>query len=351
MSHENEALCPGKSDVEPSSQPPIPGCASPRFVFRDFVHEFAGPPFIATTRRHRAPAPRMVELREGRRIAFAEYGDPDGIPVIFCHGWPASRLQAGLLHSAACDLGARIIAPDRPGVGWSPAQPGRTLTDWPKLLGEMADRLGLGEFRVLGVSGGGPYALAAAWGLPERVQVASVVCSAPPLAEREDTHHLNPVYRWLLRTQRRRPKVLRWLFHAVRPLARVHPPLWVRPWMLRKLPAAEAETLADREIFETCFRNYRESWRGGADGLYGDGAIFAQPWGFPLHEIRVHVRLWHGVQDRNFACELAREMAAQLPNCEPRFVENEAHYSLAIRHRRSILADLLSCEESASAEC
>ena len=281
---------------------------------------------------------------------MAEYGDPHGIPVIFCHGWPASRLQAGLLHEHASALGARIIAPDRPGVGYSPAQPGRTLTDWPLLLGEMADRLGLDEFRVLGVSGGGPYALAAAWGLPKRIPVVAVVVQRPPSARaQEHPPSINPAYRWLLQIQHRRPKILRWLFRAARPLARMHPPVWMRPWMLRKLPAAEAETLADQEIFETCFRNYRESWRGGADGLYGDGAIFAQPWGFPLHDIRVHVRLWHGIQDRNFACELAREMAAQLPNCAPRFVENEAHYSLAIRHRRrAILADLLEWEKPSS---
>jgi pimeloyl-ACP methyl ester carboxylesterase len=312
-------------------------------VFGRSVHEFAGPPFTASAKENQAVAPQIIGLSGGRKVAIAEYGDPDGIPVIFCHGWPASRLQAGLLHEDACELGARIIAPDRPGVGYSPAQPGRTLTDWPQLLDEMADRLGLGEFRVLGVSGGGPYALAAGWGLPERIPVISVVCSAPQLAEREDTSHLNPAYQWLLRTQQRRPAVLRWLFRAARPLARVHPPLWVRPWMLRKLPPPEAETLADREIFETCFRNYRESWRGGADGLYGDGAIFAQPWGFPLNEVRVHVRLWHGMEDRNFAWELADEMAAQLPDCETRFIENEAHYSLAIRHRRAILADLLAC--------
>jgi pimeloyl-ACP methyl ester carboxylesterase len=313
-------------------------------VFRAGVRELAGPPRFAPSVAQRVPPPKIVDLKEERRIAFAEYGDPDGVPVIFCHGWPASRLQAGLLHNDARALGARIIAPDRPGVGYSPAQPGRTLTDWPQLLGELADHLEIDEFRVLGVSGGGPYALAAAWGLPDRIPAISVVCGAPPLAEREDTQHLNPAYQWLLRTQRRRPQVLRWLFRAARPLARVHPPMWVRPWMLRRLPTAEAETLGDHEIFETCFRNYRESWRGGADGLYGDGAIFAQPWGFPLDDIRVHVRLWHGVEDRNFDCELAREMAAQLPNCEARFLENEAHYSLAIRHRRAILADLLEAD-------
>jgi len=312
-------------------------------VFRERVPETVGSTYTAPGNGRRTPAPRIVALSHGRRIAVAEYGNPDGIPVIFCHGWPASRLQAGLLHDDACELGARIIAPDRPGVGFSPAQPGRTLTDWPKLLGEMADAIGLAEFRVLGVSGGGPYALAAAWGLPERIPAVAVVCSAPPLAERKDTRHLNPAYRWLLRTQRVRPSVLRWLFRAARPLARVRPPLWLRPWMLRKLPTPEAETLADRMIFETCFHNYRESWRGGADGLYGDGVIFTKPWGFPLHEVRVPVRLWHGMQDRNFAWELAQEMVAQLPNCTPRYLENEAHYSLAIRHRRAILADLLAC--------
>jgi pimeloyl-ACP methyl ester carboxylesterase len=307
-------------------------------VFRRCVPEIVGPSPAAPP----APTPRLLDLPLGRKVAIAEYGLPDGVPVIFCHGWPASRLQGALLHEDACALGARIIAPDRPGVGYSPAQPGRTLKDWPKLLDDLANTLGLEKFRVLGVSGGGPYALAAAWGLPERIPVVSVACSAPPLAERENMRLLNPGYQWLLRTQRLQPGVLRWLFRVARPLARVRPPMWVRPWMLRMLPTAEAETLADDEIFETCFHNYRESWRGGADGLYGDGAIFAEPWGFPLADVRVPVRLWHGKQDRNFDWELAREMAAQLPICETHFLDNEAHYSLAIRHRRDILADLLA---------
>ncbi len=54
------------------------------------------------------------------------------------------------------------------------------------------------------------------------------------------------------------------------------------------------------------------------------------------------VRLWHGKQDRNFAWELSQELARRLPNCHPRFLDDEAHYSLAIRRRREILADLLA---------
>lgn len=298
---------------------------------------------VANGRRNHIEA-QLLSLPSGRSVAYAEYGDPDGRPVFFCHGWPASRLQAGLLHEHAVELGARIIAPDRPGVGYSPSHPGRTLRDWPGLLDEIADALELDRFHVLGVSGGGPYALAAAWGLPQRIPAVSVVCGAPPLAESADPSLLNPAYQWLLRTHQNRPRTLRWLFRAARPFSRVRPPGWVRPWLLRKLPPAEAETLADDHIFETCFHNYRESWRGGADGLYGDAAIYADPWGFALEDIRVPVQLWHGKQDRNFAWELSREIASRLPSCIPRFIEDEAHYSLAIRRRREILAALLAAE-------
>jgi pimeloyl-ACP methyl ester carboxylesterase len=313
-------------------------------VFLDFVLISNGNPMAAKSPRNRVE-PQILSLPSGRSVAFAEYGDPEGRPVFFCHGWPASRLQAGLLNEHAVELGARIIAPDRPGVGYSPSHPGRTLRDWPGLLDEMADALELDRFHVLGVSGGGPYALAAAWGLPNRIPAVSVVCGAPPLAESSDPSLLNPAYQWLLRTHQNRPRTLRWLFRAARPFSRVRPPDWIRPWLLRKLPRAEAETLADNHIFETCFHNYRESWRGGADGLYGDAAIYAAPWGFPLEDIQVPVQLWHGKQDRNFAWELSREIADRLPNCTPRFLEGEAHYSLAIRRRREILAALLAADE------
>jgi len=71
-----------------------------------------------------------------------------------------------------------------------------------------------------------------------------------------------------------------------------------------------------------------------------DAEIYARPWGFPLEQVRVPVRLWHGKSDRTFAFRLAQAMAARLPNCEARFVENAGHYSLPIRQIHEILADL-----------
>ena len=73
-----------------------------------------------------------------------------------------------------------------------------------------------------------------------------------------------------------------------------------------------------------------------------DGQIYAEPWEFPLEDIRVPVRLWHGTQDRAFSVHLAEEVAKRLPNCKARFINNAGHYSLPIRHVRDILADLIS---------
>ena len=72
-----------------------------------------------------------------------------------------------------------------------------------------------------------------------------------------------------------------------------------------------------------------------------DAQIYAQPWGFPIEEVRVPVRLWHGNQDRAFSARLAEDIANRLPNCEARFVDGAGHYSLPIRYMRQILQDLI----------
>ena len=88
----------------------------------------------------------MIPLRDeifirenGERVAFSEYGDTSGEPVMFCHGWPSSRLMAQFTHDAARELGVRIISPDRPGIADSSFVAQRKLLDWPPLASELAD--------------------------------------------------------------------------------------------------------------------------------------------------------------------------------------------------------------------
>lgn len=116
-------------------------------------------------------------LADGRDLEYVEFGDPDGQPVVYFHGTPGTAGSAALLDDAAGRRQVRLLAFSRPGYG-------RSTTSAPGLacvgrdVGELASALGIEEFSVFGTSGGGPFALATAAVLPDRV--ARVIVAAGP---------------------------------------------------------------------------------------------------------------------------------------------------------------------------
>jgi pimeloyl-ACP methyl ester carboxylesterase len=285
----------------------------------------------------------LIQLENGAVIAFEQYGDASGVPVIFCHGWPSSRTMARLTDEAARDLGIRIISPDRPGISGSSFQPDRKLSDWPRVVQRLTNHLGIGEFRMLAISGGAPYAYATARAMPERVRAIAIVSGAVPIVDLADRQGVLRLYRWMLALYQTSPQLLRKLFLLARPILSLRPPVRFRPLVLKMLmlQPCDEESLRDSAAFEAVFESQRRAWRESAEGVMIDAQIYAQPWGFPIEEVRVPVRLWHGNQDRAFSARLAEEIANRLPNCEARFVEGAGHYSLPIRYTRQILQDLI----------
>jgi pimeloyl-ACP methyl ester carboxylesterase len=285
---------------------------------------------------------QLLALSGGGHLAYDEYGDPNGAPVFFCHGWPSSRTMAQLTDIAARDLRIRIISPDRPGISGSTFQPNRKLADWSPVVEQLVNDLGIGKFRLLAISGGAPYAYATAKAMPERVRAIAIVSGAPPIVDFADQTGLLALYRWMLGLYRKRPQLLRGLFYLARPIASLRPPVRFRPLLLKLLQPCDAESLRDSAAFEACFESQRRAWRGSVDGVMIDARIYAEPWGFALEEVDVPVRLWHGKEDRAFSFRLAQEIAKRLPNCEARYVNGAGHYSLPIRYMREILADLIA---------
>jgi pimeloyl-ACP methyl ester carboxylesterase len=286
----------------------------------------------------------LVQLQGGAVVAFQEYGDANGVPVVFCHGWPSSCTMAQLTDEPARELGVRIISPDRPGISGSSLRPNRKLGDWPHLVERLLEHLGIGEFRMLAISGGAPYAYATAAAMPDRVRAIAIVCGAIPMADLQDARGLLPLYRGMLALYRWRPQLLRRLFCMARLILSLRPPVRLRPLLLKMLMLrpCDAESLRDAAAFEAIFESQRRAWRGSAEGVMADAQIYARPWGFSLEDINVSVRLWHGKQDRAFSIHLAEEVAKRLPECSVRFIDNAGHYSLPIRHMREILKDLIS---------
>ena len=105
---------------------------------------------------------QVIGVSDGRRVAVDCCGDPKGFPVFLLHGTPGSRNgplpRAPLMYQ----LGIRLISYDRPGYGDSSRQKGRAVADAALDVLDIADRLELKEFSIVGRSGGGPHALACA---------------------------------------------------------------------------------------------------------------------------------------------------------------------------------------------
>jgi pimeloyl-ACP methyl ester carboxylesterase len=277
---------------------------------------------------------------KGRRLCFAEYGDLSGEPLMYFHGWPSSRLQGRILDAEAKRLGLRVISSDRPGLGRSDFAGKRTLAGWAEDISGLADHVGAESFRVLGVSGGGPYALACAAWLPERVRRVAIVCGAPPLADIPDHSDLLWAYRWLLRVRKRMP----WLMEAVIIGARKisHLPVDRPPmkWLLQTIPEEDRRAVESAGGYELFFNSFREGVRQGGRGAVADADVYLDPWELDFSNIRVPVVFWHGGLDRNIPIRMAKELAARIPAAETRWFGDEGHYSLPLHRLREILEDL-----------
>jgi pimeloyl-ACP methyl ester carboxylesterase len=285
-------------------------------------------------------APRVWETAGGRRVAWNEYGDPAGRPLFYFHGWPSSRLQARLLHHLARERGMRVLALDRPGMGCSTHQPGRTLKSWPALVAAFADAQGIGRFTQLGVSGGGPYVLACAALLPERVTASAVLCGAVPLAG-ADRSGLHLAYRMLI-PLRKLPKC--WFSPPLEIAARMATGTPGKPpvsWVLRTLPAADRDLLLKNpEAQRVLAESFREGVRQGGRGVLEDAEIYFHAWGIPLDQVRQPIRYWHGGMDRNISAEMARRFVARIPGATLDVDPEEGHFSLAIHRARDAMDHL-----------
>ncbi len=121
----------------------------------------------------------ILELSDGRRSGYAEYGDPEAYPVFLFHGNPGSRLSWGLIPGSPFLSRIHIIAPDRPGYGLTDLRK-NALENWPADVAELANHLGIDKFAVFGPSGGGPFALVCAWKIPDRLTAVGVFGSVGP---------------------------------------------------------------------------------------------------------------------------------------------------------------------------
>ena len=271
-----------------------------------------------------------VHLADKRIIAVQEYGDPAGMPVLYFHGFPACRLEAGLI----ADLPVRLLAFDRPGYGGSSPQPGRTLVDWPQDVAQVADRLGIDDLHIVGLSGGGPYAAACAALLGGRVRSLSLVCPVPPAyGVPEGSQGIGELIRF--GRQRRRAATL---FPLVRMLVRQRF-FSIHSMVGRGLSPAD-DAVITPAVRDGLIAVWREALRHGVHGAMSDARIYAEDWGFDLEEIAAPTSLWCGGEDRLIPVPTLAPYRA-IPGIRWHTLEREGHFSLPLRHIRAMVEELV----------
>ena len=291
-------------------------------------------------------ATHHIETRDARRLAYSEYGAPDGAPLIYHHGFPSSRREAALLHETASAAGARIIAPDRPGYGDSDDAPQRRLIDWAGDVEQLSDHLKLEQFGLIGVSGGGPYALACAHHLsrhqPERLGGCALVCPLGPIYIDELLHQMN----WAARANLAVGKQPRWIadliFGGPTPALLHHWPQLVEDMRSIAAPPADRALLGDRDIAGILNQTIADAMQNSAKGARRDLMLYTHDWHIPFAAIEHPVHIWHGLADGTVPVEHARWLAQQLPHSELTELPGEGHYSVPIRYARQILDALLA---------
>lgn len=270
-----------------------------------------------------APLLRLLTLPDGRRLACAEYGDPNGLPVLALHGTPGSRLMFALADEAARDRSIRLIAPERPGYGLSDYRATESLAHIAEDLSAVADAYGLDRFAIIGVSGGAPYAVAAAAALPDRISLLALVC---PVGEMADGQlRLSRFQRFLFRRLARRPWATRLFFCRLRTMVFRSPDSAYR-WLMARVRAPDRELLVRPEVRVNLEAAMGEGLRPGVDGAAQDLRLYCAPWGLRLAEIDVPAIVWQGSDDPVVPPAAAYALARALPNCRLDIIPGAGHY-------------------------
>ncbi|WP_284533364.1 alpha/beta fold hydrolase [Nocardioides sp. T2.26MG-1] len=267
-----------------------------------------------------------VAVRDDRRLSFAEYGPRRGPAIIWMHGTPGARRQIPLEAREYADRrGVRIIGIDRPGIGSSTPYLYPDILDWTHDLELFLETLAIDTVRLIGLSGGAPYALAAGAALPDRVHGIGILGGVAPTRGPDAAEggiiqlavHAAP-----LLTLARLPLgvTLTQTIRLVRPLAGPALDLYA------SLQPPGDKNLLSRPEFKAMFLDdLLNGSRFQTSAPLADLILFTRDWGFDAADVRVPVRWWHGDADHIVPFRHGQHVVDRLPDATMSVIDGESH--------------------------
>lgn len=264
--------------------------------------------------KHPPDREHAIELSDGRTLGVAEFGAPDGRAVLWFHGTPGARRQVPpAARRLARSENLRVIGVERPGIGHSTPHLYGSVAEFADDVDEIAERLAIDRFGLVGLSGGGPYVLACAHAMPERIVAGAVLGGVAPTcgieAARGGAIRLAASLEPLLRVFREPlGGIFTMLVQGLHPLADQ-----AFDTYLRFAPAGDRRVLGDRETREAFIEDMLLGSRENLRSFVYDLILFSRPWGFSLREIRVPVHFWQGDEDNLVPPAHAEHLASLVP--------------------------------------
>ena len=279
---------------------------------------------------------KYITLSDERRLGFAEFGDRQGKPVFYFHGFPGSRLEARLAERISRQHHARFIGIDRPGYGLSSFKPKRSIIDWADDVIALADALKIERFSILAVSGGGPYAAACASKLAHRLSAVGIICGMGPVDIPGLIRNMPRMYQKGLGLAGRFPQIATALYSVPAFFLRNYPEHVLSSMISGMVAEPDKIALKNPELLKVLCDSFREAFRNSLKWPATDAILYSRPWGFPLNGIKIPVRLWHGEKDRIVPVAMARYLAKIIPDCRATFYPDEGHFSIILNRIEEI---------------
>ena len=281
---------------------------------------------------------RTMRLADGRALAWAEYGDPEGAPLIFHHGIPSSRMAAAVLGGAAARNAVRLIAPDRPGFGYSDPLDDRVILDWPRDLSQLADHLELETFSIASISAGLPYVLACGLQMPQRLEKIALISGLGRIDTPETlegmSYEWRLIYSLFLKSRRLASLWMRGYGRAV-----LRRPERVVAQQIKRMHEIDGEVLARPDVSANRIDDLRQAFRQGPIAAGEEARMHLEPWDFEIADVQSEVYLWQGTLDESHPLHMGRAIAAELPHCRAVFAEGAGALGF-ILYGDAIFADL-----------
>ena len=233
----------------------------------------------------------------------------------------------------------RLIAPDRPGFGQTDFVDGvTTLENWPNDVVALADSLGIDKFVVFAPSGGGPFALACAWKIPERLTSVGLFAGVGPLNTETEENLASPIHMMWTKAPKL-PGIFKLQMKLFSWLAMRYPNMYIK-MVLKEFGETDREVYERLNIAEFIKTDRNESYRQGGNGSWYD-AMIPGNWPIPLNEIKTKTHLWQGEDDISVPVAMGKYLADHIPNCEAEFMKGAGHFWL-FEHVSEMLEKLIS---------